>query len=164
MDHAKRLPGWIVLALFLPLAILIGLLILPALRLVYAYRSLTIRWKLRRAWPTGQWILLSYTQSAVWAPYLENEVIPRLGDACIAIDRTQPDWKERFPVEARAIDHWGGNRSYNPLAILIPRWGMVKTVRFFEAFRAKKHGKYGPLATEVARLSSLVETYGRPER
>ena len=81
----------------------------------------------------------------------------------IKFDRTQPDWKARFPVEARAIEHWGGNHENNPLVILFPRWRTVKAVRLFEAFRAKKHGKEGTLAFEVDRLLSLVERYGQPE-
>ena len=53
------------------------------------------------------------------APYLENEVLPRLGDACVAIDRSRPDWKARHLAEARAIAHWGGYE-HNPWSCSFP--------------------------------------------
>ena len=92
--HIARL-GYLLLIPLAAIAIAIALPIIAAISVVRFCLGCTIRWKLRRARPTGKWILLSCTQSAVWAPYLESEVIPRLGNVCIAIDRTQPDWKER---------------------------------------------------------------------
>lgn len=164
MNRALRLLEWLVLALVVPPMIFLALIILPAVGLVYAYHSLTLRWRIRRTWPRGTWILLSYTQSAVWAPYLEAEVIPRLGEACIAIDRSRPDWKQRFPVEARAIAHWGGYYEHNPLVVLFPRWRPAKTVRLFHAFRDLKHGKPKALNTDLDHLFALVKRYTRTQR
>jgi len=152
--------------LLVPVVVLIIALAIPfliAMAAVWSWRSCAIRWRLRRTWPSGTWILLSYTQSAVWAPYLESRVIPRLGAACVAIDRSQPDWKVQYPAEARAIAHWGGYREYNPLVVLFPKWQPAITLRLFAAFRDKKHGKDGPLEAEVNRLFSLVDEHAPPE-
>jgi hypothetical protein len=156
VNCAQRITLWLVLAILLPVYLLLVLILLPAIGLPYVYRSLTIRWRLRRAWRAGQWILLSYTQSAVWAPYLENEVIPRLGDACVAIDRSRPDWKARHPAEARAIAHWGGYYEHNPLVVLFPRWRPARRIRLYHAFRDSKHGKPGALQVQLDRLYGLV--------
>lgn len=126
-----------------------------------AYLSWSIRRTLRRAWPADTWILLSYTQSPHWAPYLESHVIPRLGQACVVVDRSQSDWKHTFPGEARAIEFWGGQRAHNPLVILFPQWRRTKVVRLYDAFLDHKHGKDGALNSTVERLFLLVDKYTR---
>src|SRR5690606_33354443 len=143
--------------------LLIALILLSPILLFIAIKHFCLSWSIRRAlrhtWPPNKWILLSYTQSKVWAPYLESELIPKLGDACLAIDRSRADWKDKFPLEARAIEFWGGGRSYNPLVILFPKNGGVEIVRLYDEFQDMKHGKDKPLESKVVYLFSLVEKY-----
>lgn len=167
MSRRQRALEYIVLAPVFLLMLPLALVLLLATCLINAYQSAILRLRLRLTWPAQTWILLAYTQSDVWAPRLESEVIPRLGNACIAIDRSTPDWKQHHPNEARAIDHWGGHYEHNPLVILLPRWRPAKVVRLYKAFLDKKHGKPQALETELARLFALVEAqharHGRPE-
>jgi hypothetical protein len=157
MGRRLRIWEYVILTPIFLLMLPLGLVLLSATYLVHMCQSIVLRLRLRYAWPAQTWILLSYTQSAVWAPFLEFEIIPRLGKACMVIDRSSPDWKQRHPIEAKAIEHWGGYYEHNPLIILLPRWRPAKVVRPYKAFLDKKHGKPQALETEFARLFALVE-------
>ena len=158
---SRRQRGWeyIVLAPVALLMLSLAMVLVPASYFVYVCQSAILRLRLRYAWPAQTWILLSYTQSTVWAPTLESEIIPRLGGACITVDRSSPDWKRRRPAEARAIEHWGGYYEHNPLVILFPRWRPARTVRLYKPFKDKKRGKPKTLDAELARLFALVDAY-----
>lgn len=163
MSRRQRTIEFIVLAPVFLLMLPLALILIPATCLVNAFQSAILRLRLRHAWPAQTWILLAYTQSDLWAPFLELEVVPRLGTGCLVIDRSRSDWKQRYPIEAKAIEHWGGYHENNPLVILFPPWRPVQIVRLYQAFRDKKHGKPKTLDAELARLFALVQAqHARP--
>jgi len=53
--------------------------------------------------------------------------------------------------------HWGGPREFNPMAILVPTSGAVRTIRFWQAFRDYKHGKIGALEQKANELFAFME-------
>jgi hypothetical protein len=136
----------------------------PVLALAGAWYLLRRAWliaRLRAIWPPNKFVLLAYTQSAAWAPFIEQSLLPQLGDAVVAIDRSKEDWKRSNPVEARAVSFWGGLRAHNPIAIVIRNRWRVRVFRFYEAFQQFKHGRPQDLELVVSEFLSHVKEVAR---
>lgn len=112
--------------------------------------------RLTIAWPPQKFVLLAYTQSHLWAPYIERELLPTIAEHCIVVDRSRDDWKHRFRVECKALSFWGGRRSYNPIAIVVRPWYRVQVFRFYEAFKDLKHGEPAALERKTRELVQYI--------
>lgn len=127
-----------------PILVAIGILLAPVIAVFWVAHAMMSVWlasRLRAAWPSNKCVLLGYTQSPVWGPFIEQSLVPRLGDTVVSIDRSKETWKREHPVEARALSFWGGLRSYNPIAVVIRNPWRVRVFRFYKAFQQFKHGK-----------------------
>jgi hypothetical protein len=123
----------------------------------YIVRRAWLIGRLRAAWPPNKFVLLAYTQSAVWAPFIEQSLLPQLGDVVVAIDRSKENWKRSNPIEAGAVSFWGGLRAHNPIAIVICDGWRVRVFRFYEAFQQFKHGRPHDLERVVSEFLSHVK-------
>jgi hypothetical protein len=108
------------------------------------------RWRSR-----GKLGILVYSDSPNWKQHVENDLLPRVGEKVVVLNWTQrASW--RRSLEVRAFEHWGGERDFNPIAILFPPRKPVLTLRYRSAFRDLKHGDIGPLrALEEALFREL---------
>ena len=120
--------------------------------------------RLRIAWPHGKFALLAYTESGVWAPYIEQTLLPQVGGSCVVINRSKEDWKRRFPAERRALAFWGGLSSFNPIAIVLSPWGTVRVFRLYDGFTEFKHGDRALLEKQMAEFVACIRerTNARP--
>ena len=87
----------------------------------------------------GKDLLIVLTNSPHWQPYIEREWMPRWGGRAVVLNRSLP-WRRDSP-EARLWDAVKGSEQHTPLAVVVPRSGSIRVVRFFKAFRDHKHGK-----------------------
>ena len=95
-------------------------------------------------------------------------------------------WAQRYPLEQRIFRRYGGEREFNPLAIIFkprrplatlrawlgaigrldglrmfaPNSRDTAVVRFFQAFRDHKHGKEGLLRTKEAEMFEALREAG----
>jgi hypothetical protein len=127
----------------LPAAVLV-LLVAEAVRRAYRATLLT-RFRIKYA-GLGKDLLIVYTDSPHWQPYIESRWIPRWGNRAVVLNRSRP-WA-RSQIEAKLWRTLGGIVNHTPLAVVIPRQGKAELVRFFVAFRDHKHGK--PARLEAA--------------
>lgn len=74
-------------------------------------------------------------------------------------ERSTKKWKEK-PLEVRIFRHWGGEREFNPLAIVLPEEGPVQVIRFWQAYKDYKHGKPRLLKQKE---QDLFDALGVPE-
>jgi hypothetical protein len=147
------------LVLSAPIVIAVAVVLSPVLLPLLAARFLGHLWhatRLRARWPAGKFVLLAYTDSELWAPYIENTLLPQIGDHCVVVNRSREDWKRRYAAERQALSFWGGLRSYNPIAVVVRPWGRVRVFRFYDAFQQLKHGQPGALDTKAAELVGCV--------
>jgi hypothetical protein len=135
--------------------------LLLALLLGAALKHAWLASRLRILWPREKFVLVAYTDSAVWAPYIENSILPPIASHCVVVNRSREDWKRRFRAEERALAFWGGRESYNPLAIVLRGQFRVKVFRFYEAFQEYKHGRPSALEAKVAEFQQCVEAIAR---
>jgi hypothetical protein len=105
----------------------------------------------------GKDLLLVYSNSPHWQQYVESEWLPRWRERAVVVNWSERSrWSGREPeiVLFRSI---AGSREYNPIAIVVPPKGPVRVVRFWRAFRDKKHGKDSPLENAERELQSALD-------
>ena len=157
---AFALLGWgIYLAVTVPAA-RFGLLALLA---VIPITVGVARWRLARALndfrrahgPAGKDLLLVYTASPHWQPYIEQHWLPRWHARAVVLNRSDPGWKAR--PEASLWRRMAGPREHTPAAIVIPSVGRPRIFRFYSAFRDYKHGKRASLEALERELAHALE-------
>lgn len=132
-------------------------LILLGLPLYWLYGQwLKARWNL--TWGRrGKRVLLVYSRSPHWQQHIEGSWLPRLGPHAVVLNWSDRNtWPQRAPLEVRAFRYWGGYREFNPLAVLFPKSGKVKVVRFWRAFHDFKHGREAALREAENALFGFV--------
>lgn len=145
----------------------IGILFLPLIVLIFVPIVVThylrgvllrLRWK-REYGRSGKHILLVYSQSPNWQEYIESNWLPRLREHAVIVDWSlRPSWRRPFPLEIKAFRHWGGGETeFNPMAIIFPSRGKVRTIRFWQPFRDFKHGKTVTLEEAEKDLFEFVD-------
>ena len=145
-----RIVGFAVLAVVV--VVLSPVLLIYVVARIFKQFWLVIR--LARTWPTGKFVLVAYTRSAVWADYMEHRLIPQLGSAAVVIDRSRESWRRDHPIEAAAIKFWGGGSNYNPIVIVIRSPWRVRAFGLYDAFQKLKHGDAKELDEAVSKVLS----------
>jgi hypothetical protein len=96
------------------------------------YTAIWLTWKKPRA-------LFVYSDSPTWKDYLEREILPHIQDNAVILNWSERrKWKNSLAV--LAFRYFGGYRNFNPIGIVFRPFHLVKTYRFFEAFKEFKHG------------------------
>jgi hypothetical protein len=120
---------------------------LPASALLVVMMAATVyeRWLLMRAQVSfgrrGIRCLIVHSQSPVWKDRIATEWLPRLAAVAATLDWSQrARWGRTLEVE---LFHrfCSGERNFNPAVIVFRGFKRPYVYRFFEAFRAAKHGQ-----------------------
>ena len=117
------------------------------------------RWRLaaefrRKYGPDGKDVLFVYSDSPHWGEYIEANWLPRWGDRAVVLNRSRP-WKGD-QLEARLWFAFAGSAEHTPVAIVVPRRGRTRVVRFWRAFRERKHGDAASLHAAEAQLDRIL--------
>jgi hypothetical protein len=142
-ERAYRARFAVVVIAFIPL-ILLSLL-------VYALYAVLLRVAVWTLWNTrGTYVLFVYSDSPVWKPYIEQNIVPKLPSNSVILNWSERRRWPRWSLATMLFWHFGGRREFNPLAVVIRplEWG--ETFRFWQAFRDYKHGKPAKLAQVAA--------------
>ena len=145
---ATRHPWWhwpllfVLLLVLLPLVVVAGVLWLFAAALLQLLVWVT--------WcPRGRYALVVYSNSPIWREYFEGNVLPAVGSRGTVLN-----WSERkqwrYSLAVALFWFFGGNRDFNPLAIVFQPLARPRKFRFYRAFQAFKHGR--PEEVERMRL------------
>ena len=156
---ASRIVKGACLVIAVPVIAALVVVLLPIIFLLFAGRFAGHLWyvsRLRASWPTGKFVLIAYTESELWAPYIEKTLLPQIGEHCVVVNRSREDWKRRFPAERGALSFWGGFRTYNPIAVVLRPRGRARVFRFYDSFRQLKRGQSSSLEAQVAELIRCI--------
>ena len=138
LNSKSEIVGLILFVLFLPI-------ILPML-FVYILFGLFLHIVIWLVWCTqGKNVLFVYSNSPVWQDYVEQQILPRLSHNAIILNWSERKNWHRFSLAAMAFDFFGGDREFNPLAVVFRPLRFSRTFRFWNAFKFYKHGKAEPL-------------------
>ena len=89
-----------------------------------------------------QFTVFVYSDSPIWKDYIETEILPYIKDRAVILN-----WSERrkwkTSLEVLAFRYFGGQRNFNPIGLLFRPFRLVRTHRFFEAFKEFKYGDPG---------------------
>jgi hypothetical protein len=106
---------------------------------------------------------LVYSRSPHWERYIEDTWLPRIAPHAVVVNWSdRATWPKPAPLEIRVFRHWSGDAELNPLAVLVPARGQVRTIRFWRAFRDFKHGKAARLRDAEAELFAFVDGIQKP--
>ena len=118
--------------------------------------ELYLKIKIELRWPSNKFILFTYSESENWAQYIEENILPKISEHAVIINRTkQQDWKKEYGLERRALDSIAGH-GINPVALIFRNGYRTKTIAFYEAFRDMKHGKESAINQKCQELFAYV--------
>jgi hypothetical protein len=141
--YTQKLKWWQFVVLLALLPLLAVVLLSALLFMILAGISLRIAvwcwWCLR-----GRDVLFVYSDSPHWRDYIEQQILPQLGDRAVVLN-----WSERkrwrFSLARLVFRHFGGYREFNPLGVVFRPLGPTRTFRFWQPFRDHVHGHLEPL-------------------
>jgi hypothetical protein len=111
--------------------------------------AIWLTWKKQR-------VLFVYSDSPIWKDYIEKEILPYIQNSAVILNWSERrNWKTS--LAGLAFRYFGGYRNFNPMGIVFRPFHLVKTYRFYEAFKDFKHGK--PRKVEEIKRE-LFETLG----
>lgn len=122
--------------LLVPLLLVVAVFALPyfVIRSVGLHVAIWYWWCRRR-----RDILLVYSDSPIWHDYIEQQLLPYLGDRAVVLNWSRrKDW--RFSLARAVFRHFGGSREFNPMAVVFRPFRRTRTFRFWQPFRDFKHG------------------------
>lgn len=112
--------------------ILIVVLLLYILWGAALHLAIWLTWKNQR-------VLFVYSNSSIWKDYMEREILPHIQDRAVILNWSERrTWRNSLAV--LAFRYFGGYRNFNPIGIVFRPFRLVKTYRFFEAFKEFKYG------------------------
>ena len=86
-------------------------------------------------------VIFVYSNSPTWKDYIEKEILPYIQDRAVILNWSERNkWKNSLTV--LAFRYFGGYRNFNPMGIVFHPFHLVKTYRFFEAFKDFKQGDF----------------------
>ena len=104
----------------------------------------------------GRYVLFVYSDSPIWHDYVEDHILPRLGDRVVALNWSHRGrWRRTLSV--LAFRYFGGHRCFNPMALVFRPFRFARHFRFYEPFQELKHGKPEAVATMERELYCMVD-------
>ena len=89
----------------------------------------------------GNHIIFVYSNSRLWKEYIEQNIIPRINDQALILNWSDRIKWNKWSWPIRAFHHWGGDRDFNPLAIVYSNFVVVRIFRFYKPFHDYAKGK-----------------------
>ena len=141
--------------------VLVGPAILLAIALLPLVLIILVAWFVRRfvllvvVWarwpPQGKRALVVYSNSPVWQSYFETTIIPPLSNQSIVLNWSErKTWKHSLAVQVFRC--FAPAREFNPMVIVFARFRRPQYFRFYDAFRAYKHGRPQEVDEIAARM------------
>ena len=141
--------GLLLFIIFLPLIIVA--LALHVLAGLFLHLAIWSCWCSR-----GRHVLFVYSDSPIWHDYVEEHILPRLGERAVILNWSHRSrWRRTLSV--LAFRYFGGYRSFNPMAIVFRPFRLARRFRFYEPFREFKHGKTEAIAKMERELYNLLD-------
>jgi hypothetical protein len=124
-------------------------------------RTRAIR-RFRRDWAEqGKDLILVYSDSPHWRSHAEDTWIPRWGQRAVVLNWSERRSWRQHASEVVVFKICGGQREFNPLAIVITPSGDARVVRFYRAFKARQRGRHDLLTAAESQLDDYLRQCGR---
>jgi hypothetical protein len=143
-------------ALLVLLLVLLSPIVLVGVML-YGLWSLALYVAIWSLWcPRGRYVLFVSSDSPIWRDYVEREILPKLQGRAVILNWSQRKrWNRSLAVAA--FRHFGGDRAFNPLAVVFRPFRFARTFRFFEPFQEFKRGRPEKVESLKERLFDTLD-------
>jgi len=136
---------WIAFLLLAPIVLLL-LPVLAARGLVHLAYSATLH---GLVWVRFErFVVFVYSDSPKWKDHVESHILPALPAGAMVINRSCP-WSASS-LAGRVFRHFGGQREYSPIGMVIDRGALVRRFRFYTPYLSARKGDDAPLLTTYA--------------
>jgi hypothetical protein len=129
--------------------ILITILLLPIAAIVYAYFILSKILLTVLAWSVwcsrGKYILFVWSDSPIWKDYIVREFLPKIEHRTVMLNWSQRNQWNRWALSVNILGFFGGNRQFNPMAIVFRPFRRTQVFRFWKPFKDYQRGDKAPL-------------------
>jgi hypothetical protein len=150
---SRRLWKAAVLVLLLPVILPLALITL-ALYLPYRAALYMLVWVL---WlPQGKDVLFVYSDSPIWHEYMTTQILPLVRQRAVVLNWSDRAKWTRWSFRVRVFHHFGGDRDFNPLVVLLRPFRRARTFRFWLPFKDWKRGYKEPVARLRQELLSVL--------
>src|SRR5262245_25484551 len=127
-------------AFFVPLLVLLFPIIVIYAASYWMYR-VTLYLLIWLWWTrSGRDVLLVYSNSPIWHEYMTTEILPLVQERAVVLNWSERESWLRRSFAVRVFNMFKGAREFNPMVILFRPFRAAKSFRFFEPFKAWKHG------------------------
>lgn len=155
MSSSRSETKWWHVAIFI-LFLPILLLLLAVAGSLFLVKSVCLHVCIWSRWCSrGRDILFVYSDSPTWHDYIEKHILPHLGERAVVLN-----WSDRRGWRASlaraAFHHFGGNREFNPMAVVFRPFRRTRTFRFWQPFRKWKHGNPQPLVVMESEFFASI--------
>jgi len=110
-----------------------------------------------------KFVLFIYSDSPVWKSYIENNILAQIQNQSIILNWSNRNKWSKLSWTVQSFKYWGGEKNFNPLAIVFCNFTKIKVFRFYTAFHDYKHGKVDSLQKIESQFLGLVKSKTRPE-
>jgi len=94
-----------------------------------------LRWNM-----IGRLALFVYSDSPNWKEYIEDQILPHLGEEVVLLNWSErKNWK-RYSLPVLAFYYFGGTSEFNPLGVVFRPFRRTQVFRFWKPFKDYKHG------------------------
>ena len=137
-SFSQRLENAALVVLFLPFVLPLVLLAI-IFHILYRTTLYLLVWVI---WlPGGKDILLVYSDSPIWHEYMATHVLPLVQERAVVLN-----WSERKKWSKKSLAvsifySFAGDREFNPLVIVFRLLRPALILRFWPAFKDRKHGR-----------------------
>jgi len=135
------------------------IVLLPIILIVYFTASLLLHISVWLLWNSrGIKVLYVYSNSPNWQNHIEEQILPRLPEKRIILNWSErKHWKHQT-LASMVFRHFGGDREFNPMAVVIKPLRRAIVFRFYNAFGDFKHGKISELQEMEAEFFRMLKT------
>ncbi|MGH9602189.1 MAG: hypothetical protein ACRD24_07335 [Terriglobales bacterium] len=106
----------------------------------------------------GKSVLLVYSNSPIWQGYFETHILPRLGQRAVVLNWSErKNWPRFSSLAVLAFRCFGGDREFNPLAVVFRPFRLRRTFRFWQPFKQLKHEKPEAVEAMTMNLFAFLE-------
>jgi hypothetical protein len=89
----------------------------------------------------GKDVLFVWSESPIWRYRIRTRLLPKLGRRAVVLNWSlRAQWTGRFSLARIAFRHFGGDREFNPLAVVFRPLRRAKTFRFWRPYKQLKQG------------------------
>ena len=153
--RAGAKPWWLWPSLIVVLPVAAVVLLAWAVLAALVLAAVWITWC-----PRGRYALVVYSDSPIWRAYFETHVLPELDGRAAVLN-----WSRRnawtLSLATLVFRVFGGEREFNPLAIVFMPFRRPEPFRFYAAFRDFKRGR--PAEVDAVR-AAFLNTLDRASR